>query len=66
MEITFEAREAEEGGYTARAVGHSIFTEAETWEELHENALEGAILHFDDPEVQIKVQLTSPAAHQEE
>jgi predicted RNase H-like HicB family nuclease len=48
MEIIFEVREAEEGGYTARALGHSIFTEAETWDELRGNVLEAAALHFEE------------------
>jgi len=48
MELIFEVREAEEGGYTARALGHAIFTEAETWDELRENVLEAAALHFED------------------
>jgi hypothetical protein len=47
MELIFEVREAEEGGYTARALGHSIFTEAETWEELRENVIEVTSLHFE-------------------
>lgn len=33
-EITFIAFEAEEGGYYARAVGSSIFTQSETLDEL--------------------------------
>jgi len=28
MEIMFEVHDAEEGGYFARALGHSIFTQA--------------------------------------
>jgi predicted RNase H-like HicB family nuclease len=48
MELIFEVREAEEGGYTARAPGHSIFTEAETWEELRKNVREVAALHFEN------------------
>jgi len=48
MELIFEIRDAEEGGYYARALGHAIFTEAETWEELRKNALEAASLHFED------------------
>jgi predicted RNase H-like HicB family nuclease len=48
MEIVFEVREAEEGGYTAQAIGHSIFTEADSWEQLRANALEAANLHFED------------------
>jgi len=35
-EIIFSVEEAAEGGYTARALGHSIFTEANTIPELHE------------------------------
>ena len=48
MELIFEIRDAEEGGYYARALGHSIFTEAETWEELRANVLEVTALHFED------------------
>jgi predicted RNase H-like HicB family nuclease len=48
MELIFEVREAEEGGYIARALGHAIFTEAETWEELRRNFVEAAGAHFDD------------------
>ena len=48
MELIFEVREAEEGGFTARALAHSIFTEAETWEELRVNVLEASALHFED------------------
>ncbi len=48
MELIFEVREAEEGGYVARALGQSIFTEAETWEELRANVREAASLHFED------------------
>ena len=35
-EIIFEVHEAEEGGFWSRALGHDIFTEADTWEELKE------------------------------
>jgi predicted RNase H-like HicB family nuclease len=48
MELIFEVRDAEEGGYYARALGHGIFTEAETWEELRTNVLEAISVHFDD------------------
>jgi hypothetical protein len=48
-EIIFEVREDEvDGGYTARALGHSIFTEGETLEELRKNVLEATDCHFDD------------------
>jgi predicted RNase H-like HicB family nuclease len=48
MELIFEVREAEEGGYVARALGQSIFTEAETWQVLRDNVREVTSLHFDD------------------
>jgi hypothetical protein len=35
-EIIFAAEEAPEGGYEARALGHSIFTQGESMEELRE------------------------------
>jgi hypothetical protein len=47
MELIFEIRDAEEGGYCARALGHAIFTEAETWEELRANVLESVGLYFE-------------------
>ncbi|HKF49451.1 MAG TPA: hypothetical protein VKB38_18980 [Terracidiphilus sp.] len=55
MELIFEVRDAEEGGYTARALGYSIFTEAETWEELRDNVREAASLHFEDEAVRPKM-----------
>jgi len=50
MELIFEIRDAEEGGYCGRALGHAIFTEGDTWEELRANVLEAASLHFEDSE----------------
>jgi hypothetical protein len=50
-ELIFEVRDAEEGGYFARALGHAIFTEADTWEELRTNVLEPTSLHFEDSTV---------------
>ena len=51
MELIFEIRDAEEGGYCARALGHAIFTEADTWEELRGNVLEAVSVHFEDEAV---------------
>ena len=48
MELIFEVREAEEGGYVARALVHAVFTEAETWQELRDNVLEVTSHHFED------------------
>jgi predicted RNase H-like HicB family nuclease len=49
-EIVFLVEEDKEGGYTARALDHSIFTQAETWDEL-ELMIEDAVrCHFDGDE----------------
>jgi hypothetical protein len=47
-EIVFVVEEAPEGGYDARTVGDSIFTEADTLAELHDRAREAVRCHFDD------------------
>jgi predicted RNase H-like HicB family nuclease len=48
MELIFEVRDAEEGGYYARALGHAIFTQSDTWDELRAKVLEATALHFED------------------
>ena len=50
MELIFEIRDAEEGGYYARALGHAIFTQADSWDALRGNVLEAVSLHFEDAE----------------
>jgi hypothetical protein len=57
MELIFEVRDAEGGGYWARALGESIFTQAETWDELRQHVLEGVKLHFEPNEIPRMVQL---------
>ncbi len=47
-EVIFVVEEAPEGGFTARAVGESIFTEADTLETLHANVRDAVRCHFDD------------------
>lgn len=47
-EIIFLVEEAEEGGYIARALGFSIFTEGDTWEELKANIQEALRRHFEE------------------
>lgn len=51
VELIFEIRDGEEGGFCARALGHAIFTEGETWEELRANVLEAVELHFENGSV---------------
>jgi len=47
-EIIFLVEESPEGGYAARALGESIFTEAETVEELHRNVRDAVRCHFEE------------------
>ena len=47
-EIIFLVEEAIEGGYIAKALGESIFTEADTLVELKANIKEAVECHFDE------------------
>ncbi|HPO10368.1 MAG TPA: 2-oxoisovalerate dehydrogenase [bacterium] len=47
-EIIFVVEEAPEGGYTARALGESIFTEAEELSQLQERVRDAVHCHFDE------------------
>jgi len=49
-EALFLVEEAAEGGYTARALGYSIFTEADSWEELKKAIRDAVQCHFDEGE----------------
>ena len=48
IEIVFLVDEAAEGGFTARAVGESIFTDADSIDELRVNVRSAVDCHFDD------------------
>ena len=47
-EIIFSVQESPEGGYEARALGYSIFTQADTMDDLKLNVGEALRCHFDD------------------
>lgn len=47
-EIVFLVEEAAEGGFSARALGESIFTQATTLEELREEVRDAVRCHFDE------------------
>jgi len=49
-EIIFLVKESPEGGYEARALGYSIFTEADTFEELKGMVKDAVRCHFEDTE----------------
>jgi hypothetical protein len=48
-EIIFMVSEPPEGGYAAEALGHSIFTVADTLSELNDMVRDAVICHFDEP-----------------
>lgn len=50
-EIIFTVEEAPEGGYTARALGESIFTEADDLQTLRENVRDAVHCHFEEGKV---------------
>jgi predicted RNase H-like HicB family nuclease len=47
-EIIFLVEEAPEGGYTARALGESIFTEGDDLQDLRKNIQDAVRCHFED------------------
>ena len=49
-EVVFLVEEAPEGGYTARALGLSIFTEADSPDELQTRVRDAVHCHFEEAE----------------
>ena len=47
-ELIFLVEESPEGGFLAKGLGVSIFTEADTIEELRETVKDAVRCHFDD------------------
>lgn len=56
-EILFLIQELPGGGYSARALDHSIFTEAESLEELRSNLRDAVACHFDDGQAPATIRL---------
>ena len=49
-EIIFSVQESPEGGYEARALGHSIFTQANSMDELRVMLRDAVACHFPEGE----------------
>ena len=49
-EILFIIEDSLDGGYEAKAVGYSIFTDAETLDDIKNNIIEAVDCHFDEEE----------------
>ena len=56
-EIIFLIEDAVEGGYTAKALGESIFTEADDLDSLKKNIIEAVECHFDEDKMPKMVRL---------
>ncbi len=56
-EIIFEVTEAIEGGYDARALGYSIYTQGDDWDDLKEMARDAVRCHFDDGDAPCVIRL---------
>ncbi len=48
VEIIFEVTEGDDGGYDARALGYSIFTQGEDWADLKTMVKDAVLCHFDE------------------
>jgi hypothetical protein len=49
-EIIFIVEESPEGGYEAHSLGHSIYTQADNYEELKTMVHDAVSCHFDEEE----------------
>ena len=56
-EIHFMVEESAEGGYTAHAVGHDIFTESDKLAEIHSQIRDSVHCHFDDKDMPSVIRL---------
>ena len=54
-ELIFVVDEAPEGGYTARALGEPIFTEADDLEQLQHQVRDAVLCHFNQEEARSKM-----------
>ena len=50
-EVIFDVTESVEGGYEARALGQSIFTQGDDWDDLKTMVREAVLCHFDEEEI---------------
>ncbi|CEP66734.1 Uncharacterized [Moorella glycerini] len=51
QEILFLVEESPEGGYEARALGYSIFTEGKSVEELKDSVRDAVRCHFEEKDL---------------
>jgi len=56
-EIVFEVAQEADGGYTAEAIGESIFTQADNWDELRANVREAVQAFYVDSQPPASIRL---------
>ncbi len=56
-ELVFEVVQEADGGYTAEALGESIFTQADTWDELRANVREAVGAFYFDSNLPASIRL---------
>lgn len=56
-EIIFLVEESPEGGWEAKALGHSIYSEADTLEELKEAVRDAVRCHFEEEDLPRMIRL---------
>jgi len=56
-EIIFAVEQSPEGGYEARALGHSIFTQADSMDQLREMVRDAVRCHFEDGSIPSVIRL---------
>lgn len=56
-EVVFLIEESMDGGYEAKALGHPIFTEGESLDEIKESVKDAVRCHFNDDDLPKVVRL---------
>ncbi|MDI7248377.1 MAG: 2-oxoisovalerate dehydrogenase [Bacillota bacterium] len=56
-EILFVVEESDEGGYQARALGHSIYTQGESIDDLKRAVRDAVRCHFEEAELPAMIRL---------
>jgi hypothetical protein len=56
-EIIFAVEESPEGGYEAHALGHAIFTQADSMDELREMVRDAVRCHFEEDDAPTVIRL---------
>jgi len=56
-EIIFAVTESLDGGYEARAVGHSIYTQCDEYSELQETLRDAVKCHFEEAQMPLLIRI---------